>query len=91
MYAPSRGTSLSENYINGKLYSRSACVKKKACWASEIEWPVVKHSRDKKINKGCFERVRLCIEGGQKGLAVVTGWPCQNKRVLFNFLSSGTF
>jgi len=28
-------------------------------WASEIEWPVVRHSRDKKI-KGCFERVRLC-------------------------------
>jgi hypothetical protein len=29
-------------------------------WASAIEWPAVRHSRDKKI-KGCrFERVRLC-------------------------------
>jgi len=28
-------------------------------WASEIEWPVVRHSRDKKIKAG-FERVRLC-------------------------------
>jgi hypothetical protein len=52
---------------------------------------VVKHYRDKKISKGCFERVRLRIEGGQKGLAVVTGCSCRNKRVLFNVLSSGTF
>jgi hypothetical protein len=53
---------------------------------------MVKHSRDKKkINKGRFERERLRIDGGQKGLAVVMGWPCRNKRVLFNFLSSGTF
>jgi hypothetical protein len=27
---------------------------------SEIEWPVVGHSRDKKKIKGCFERLRLC-------------------------------
>jgi hypothetical protein len=26
----------------------------KECWASKIEWPLVKHSRDKKISKGCF-------------------------------------
>jgi hypothetical protein len=31
-------------------------------WASEIEWLVVRHSRDKKI-KGCFERVSLCMLG----------------------------
>jgi hypothetical protein len=45
----------------------------------------------KKINKGCFERVRLRVEGGLKGLAVVTVCPCLNKRVFFSFLSSGTF
>jgi hypothetical protein len=49
-------------------------------WGSEIEWPVMKHSRDKKINKECFERERLRIDGGQKGVVVVTGWPCRNKR-----------
>jgi hypothetical protein len=55
------------------------------CWASEIEWPVVKHSRDKKINKGCFERERLRVDGGQKGLAVVTGYPCRNKSDFVQF------
>jgi hypothetical protein len=30
-------------------------------WASEIAWPVVRHSRDKKINGYCFKRVRLCV------------------------------
>jgi hypothetical protein len=40
-----------QNFPQGR-YSRSTCVKKKVCWASEIEWPVIKHSRDKKINKG---------------------------------------
>jgi hypothetical protein len=60
-------------------------------WASGIEWPVVRHSRDKK-NKGCFERVRLCmLLGGQKSLAVVAVCPCRNKRVLFKFLNSGNF
>jgi hypothetical protein len=59
-------------------------------WASEIEWPVVRHSRDKK--KGCFKRVRLCAwRRGQKGLAVVSVCPCRNKRVLFKFLNSGNF
>jgi len=28
-------------------------------WESEIEWPVVRYSKDKKI-KGYFEKVRLC-------------------------------
>jgi hypothetical protein len=28
-------------------------------WASAIEWPVVRHSRDKKIKGDSFERVRL--------------------------------
>jgi hypothetical protein len=38
---------------------------KNMCWASEIEWPVVKHTSDKKINKGCFEREKLCIDGAE--------------------------
>jgi hypothetical protein len=59
-------------------------------WASEIEWPMVRHSRDKKI-KGCFERVRLRIAGGQKGPAVVAVYPRRNKGVLFKFLNSGNF
>jgi len=30
-------------------------------WASAIEWPVVRHSRNKKKRmECCFERVRLC-------------------------------
>ena len=29
-------------------------------WASAFEWPVVRHSRDKKIKGYCFERVTLC-------------------------------
>jgi hypothetical protein len=52
---------------------------------------VVKHNTDRKINKGCFERERLRIEGGQKGIAVVTVCPLRNKRVLFNVLSRRTF
>jgi hypothetical protein len=33
---------------------------KRGCKASAIEWPVVRHGRDKRI-KGClFERVRHC-------------------------------
>jgi hypothetical protein len=47
-------------------YSRSTCVKKKVCWASEIEWPVIKHSMDKKITKGCFERERLRIDDARR-------------------------
>ena len=52
-------------------------------WASDIEWPVERHSREKKDKiKGCFERVRLLlVAGGQKGLAVVTVCQCQNKWV----------
>jgi hypothetical protein len=41
------------------MYSRSTRVKRKCFWASKIEWPVVKHSRDKKINEVYFERVIL--------------------------------
>jgi len=61
-------------------------------WASEIEWPVIRHSGDKEI-KGCFERVRLCAlrGGGQKGLAVVAVCPRRNKGVLLKFLCSGNF
>ena len=40
---------------------------------------------------GCFERVRLRIAGGLKGLAVVTVCPCRNKGVLLKFLNSGNF
>jgi hypothetical protein len=36
---------------------------------SEIEWPVVRHYRDKKKIKGSFERVGLHVAGGLKGLA----------------------
>jgi hypothetical protein len=52
---------------------------------------MVKHSRDKKINMGCFERERLRNDGGQKGLVVVTGWPFEIKGFFSNFLCSGTF
>ena len=55
---------------------------KENVWASDIEWPVVRHSREKNRIKGCFERVRLLlIAGGQKGLEVVTVRQCQNKWV----------
>jgi len=58
-----------------------AQVLRENVWTSDIEWPVVRHSRDKKI-KGNFERVRLLLlAGGQKGLAVVTVRQCQNKWV----------
>jgi hypothetical protein len=55
----------------------------KNVWASDIEWSVVRHTREKKDKiKGCFERVRLLlVAGGQKGLAVVTVSQCQNKWV----------
>jgi len=52
-------------------------------WASEIEWPVVKHSRDKK-NKIMFrkgETLRVAV--GQKGLALVAVSQCQNKWIWF--------
>jgi len=45
-------------------------------WTSDIQWPEVRHSRDKNI-KGCFETLR--VAGGQKGLAVVAVRQCQNK------------
>jgi len=38
-------------------------------WASEIKWPVVRHTRDNKI-KGCFERVRICALRGGGGRRV---------------------
>ena len=41
-------------------YNRCTCVKERMHWASAIEWPVVRHSRDKKIKGFCFERVKLC-------------------------------
>ena len=41
--------------------------------------------------KGCFERARLRVAGGQKGLAVVTVCPRRNKGGLFSFLNSGNF
>ena len=53
-------------------------------WASDIKWPVVRHSREKGKDKikGCFDRVRLLLVAvGQKGLAVVTLRQCQNKWV----------
>jgi len=30
-------------------------------WASDIEWPVVRHSREKNKILGCFERERLLL------------------------------
>jgi len=49
-------------------------------WASEIEWPVVRHSKGK--IKGCFERARILrVAGGQKRLVVVAVCQCQNKWV----------
>jgi hypothetical protein len=53
-------------------------------WASDIEWPVVRHSRD--LKKGMFRKGEaLRVAGGQKGLAVVAVCPRRNKGVLFNF------
>jgi len=34
-------------------------------WASEIEWPVVRHSGDKK-NKGMFGKVTLRVAGARR-------------------------
>ena len=44
-------------------------------WASDIGWPVLRHSRERGRDniKGCFERMSLLlVAGGQKGLAIVT-------------------
>ena len=52
-------------------------------WASEIEWPVVGPSRDKK-KQGMFRKGEtLRVAGGQKGLAVVTVGQRLNKWVQF--------
>ena len=54
-------------------------------WASDIEWPVVRHSRYTK-NKGIFERLRICaLQVARRGLAVVAICECQNKRGYFIF------
>ena len=79
--------------LSTPLYSRCTCLKK-MYWASKIEWPVSRRSRDKKKKtKGCFERVRLCaLRGGQKVLTVVTICPWRNRGVLFKKkLNSGNF
>jgi hypothetical protein len=53
----------------------------KVYWASEIEWLVVRHSRDK-ISKGMFWKGEtLRVAGSQKGLAVVAVPQCHNKWV----------
>ena len=51
---------------------------------------MVRHSRDTKL-KGCFERVRLRVAEGQKGLAVFAVCPRRNEGGLFRFLNSGNF
>jgi len=44
-----------------------AHVLKKMCRTSEIEWPVSRHSRDKK-DKGMFWKgENLCVAGGPEG------------------------
>ena len=68
----------------------------KNVWASDIGWPVVRHSREREREKdkikGCCERVRLLlVAGSQKGLAAVTVRQCQNKWVWFIFFFSGNF
>ena len=62
-------------------------------WASAIEWPGVRQSKDKRI-KGClfFERVRLLrVAGGQKGPAVVTVCQRQINGCSSFFCNSGHF
>ena len=51
-------------------------------WASAIEWPGVRHSKDKRI-KGClfWKGETLRVAGGQKRPAVVTVCQRQNKLV----------
>jgi hypothetical protein len=73
-------------------YSHSTCVKKKVCWASEIEWPVVKHSRKKYINiQGMFCKVETVRCGGPEESSSCHGMAMSKRNGFLQFLSRVTF
>jgi len=41
-------------------------------WTSAIEWPRVRHSKDRRIKGSLWKGDTLRVSGGQKGPAVVT-------------------
>jgi len=51
-------------------------------WASETEWPMVRHSREREKKKVMFRKSETSrVAGGQKSLLVVAVCQCQNKWV----------